>query len=47
MILTGQMATAAERERFRREAELAANLDHPNIVPIFEVSEFEGARFSA
>jgi serine/threonine-protein kinase len=45
MIVSGQMATAAERERFRREAELAANLDHPNIVPIFEVSEFRGCPY--
>ena len=29
MILSGQMASNEERERFLREAELAANLDHP------------------
>lgn len=28
--------------RFQREARLVAKLDHPNIVPIFDYSEFEG-----
>jgi eukaryotic-like serine/threonine-protein kinase len=45
MISSGQMATALERERFLREAELAANLDHPNIVTIHKVAEFQGCPY--
>ena len=45
MILSGQWATPEARQRFRQEAEAAANLQHPNIVGIHEVGEHDGQQF--
>jgi thiol-disulfide isomerase/thioredoxin/tRNA A-37 threonylcarbamoyl transferase component Bud32 len=45
MILTGQLASPEQVRRFRIEAEEAGSLDHPNIVPIYQVGEVAGQHY--
>ena len=41
----GQWATDAHLKRLRREAEAAAKLNHPGIVPVYEVGERDGTYY--
>jgi predicted Ser/Thr protein kinase len=43
----GGLEVPATRMRLKREAELTALLDHPNIVPIYAVGEVDGVPFLA
>src|SRR5439155_11181340 len=47
MILAGAHAGPTERERFRREAQAVAALQHPHIVQIFEIGEANGHPYLA
>src|SRR5437763_15280499 len=33
------------RERFQHESEIAASIDHPNVIPVYEAGEHEGLLF--
>jgi serine/threonine protein kinase/tetratricopeptide (TPR) repeat protein len=45
MLILGPWATEAHLKRFKTEAEAAANLDHPQIVPIYEIGQVQGQHY--
>jgi serine/threonine-protein kinase len=42
MILRGRLASEADLQRFLAEAAATAKLEHPNIVPVYDVGDFDG-----
>jgi WD40 repeat protein/tRNA A-37 threonylcarbamoyl transferase component Bud32 len=47
MIRSGPLAGSVELARFRAEVEAVAHLQHPNIVQVYEVGEYEGRPYFA
>jgi WD40 repeat protein len=47
MVLAGEFASPAQEQRFRLEAELAARVQHPNIVQIYEIGSYQCRPFLA
>ena len=45
MILSGRLASPEDVSRFQREAQAAARIKHPRIVPIHEIGQHEGQAY--
>ena len=44
-VLSNDLADAAARRRFQREAQMASSLNHPHILTVHDVGEFEGRQY--
>src|SRR3984885_3102258 len=45
--LSDDLADAAARRRFQREAQMASSLNHPHILTVYDIGEFEGKQYLA
>jgi eukaryotic-like serine/threonine-protein kinase len=43
--LSDDLADAEARRRFQREAQMASSLNHPHIVSVYDIGEFEGRQY--
>jgi serine/threonine protein kinase len=44
-LLSDQLADAAARRRFQREAQTASSLNHPHIVTVYDAGEVDGRQY--
>jgi serine/threonine protein kinase len=44
-LLSDEFADKASRHRFQREAQLASSLNHPHILTVYDVGEYEGRQY--
>ena len=44
-VLSDRLADAPARRRFQREAQMASSLNHPHLVTVYDVGEFEGRQY--
>ena len=45
--LSDDLADAAARRRFQREAQMASSLNHPHILTVYDIGEFDGRQYLA
>jgi serine/threonine-protein kinase len=44
-LLSDELAEAAARRRFQREAQMAPSLNHRHILTVYDAGEFEGRQY--
>lgn len=44
-LLSDEFADVAARHRFQREAQLASSLNHPHILTVYDVGEYQGRQY--